>query len=111
MNPIDKPPKQGILLGSKAPLETPAPIDWIRTEFSLPKEFAKQCTQYFLRVWTGNYVRESVQNGVLYGRAENWIVHWQSTPEVVASAKRVACSFREYKGNKYVVIQVWKEEE
>lgn len=85
-------------------------LEWIRTEFSLPQSIAAKCTQYFLRIWDGNYVREAVQDGILRGRADDWIVHWQSTPEVVKSAERVACSFREYNGKKYVVIKIWNKE-
>jgi hypothetical protein len=85
-------------------------LEWIRTEFNLPPELQRECTQFFLRIWTGSYVLESVQEGILYGRADNWIVHWQSTPAVVRSAARVACSFREYQGKKYVVIKVWKNQ-
>ena len=92
------------------PRPSPDTLEWIRTEFNLPSDVAALCSQYFLRIWDGNYVRESVQDGVLYGRSGDWIVHWQSTPAVVRSAKKVACSFREYQGKKYVVIKVWVQE-
>lgn len=94
---------------NETPLEQPPSDEWFRTEFSLPPELRARCTQFFLRIWDGNYVRESVQNGVLYGRSDDWIVHWQSTPAVVKTAKKVACSFREYNGKRYVVIRVWKD--
>jgi hypothetical protein len=85
--------------------------EWVRTEFNLPKSIGDICDQFFLRIWTGNYVMESIQDGVLHGRADSWIVHFQSTPEVVKSSSKVACSFREYEGKKYVVIKVWKGDE
>lgn len=84
-------------------------LHWIRSEFNLPKSVSDLCDQFFLRVWTGSYVEESVQNGILHGRSDSWIAHFQSTPEVVKSARQVACSFREYDGKKYVVIKVWKD--
>jgi hypothetical protein len=83
-------------------------IEWIRTEFNLPKSVGDLCSQFFLRIWSGNYVMESIQDGILHARADDWIVHFQSTPEVVKSSERVALSFREYDGKKYVVIKVWK---
>ncbi len=86
-------------------------LDWIRTEFNLPDSIAHQCTAFFLRVWDGDYVASYVQDGqFLYNRQE-YIVHWQSTPVVVKSASRVACSFRQYNGKRYVVIKVWKGEQ
>lgn len=86
-------------------------LHWIRTEFNLPPSIASLCESYFIRIWSGPYVAESVQNGFLYGRSDNWEVHFQSTPEVVRTAKHVACSFREYNGKKYVVIKVWEKKE
>jgi hypothetical protein len=85
-------------------------LDWIRTEFNLPVSVGNLCDEYFLRIWTGGYVMESIQDGVLHARTDSWIVHFQSTPEVVKSAERVACSFRKYQGKNYVVIKVWKNE-
>jgi hypothetical protein len=88
--------------------QTPIDLEWVRTEFNLPLEMRSQLKEFFLRIWTGSYVAESVQDGILYGRSDNWIVHWQSTPEVCKQAERVACSFREtYDGKRYVVIKVW----
>lgn len=84
-------------------------LNWIRTEFNLPAAYSKECEEYYMRIWTGSYVVDSVQDGILYGRFDNWIVHWQSTPEVVKSADKVACSFRKFRGNNYVVIKVWGE--
>jgi hypothetical protein len=93
--------------GNKTPMEPPVPLDWIRTEFNVPASIRKQCDQFFLRVWKGSYVMECIQDGIFYGRFDDWIVHFQSTPEVVRTAKQVACSFREYMGKKYVVVKVW----
>jgi hypothetical protein len=87
-------------------------LEWIRTEFNLPASIAKLCKQHFLRVWNGSWVVSEVRDGVFQPQINGgWIVHWQSTPTVVKSATRVACSFREYDGKKYVVIKVWKGEQ
>lgn len=83
-------------------------IEWVRSEFNLPNTIEKRCTQFFLRVWDGNWVYHTVKEGLLTYNVENYIVCWQSTPEVVRNAEKVACSFREYNGKKYVVIKVWK---
>lgn len=96
------------LLMTKPTVDTKILSEWIRTEFHLPLSVSSLCSQYFLRVWSGSYVEESVQAGILHGRSDDWIAHFQSTPEVVKSSQRVACSFREYAGKKYVVIKVWK---
>lgn len=82
--------------------------EWIRTEFNLPQNLVALCDQYFLRIWTGSYVDESVQEGILYARSDDWIVHYASSPVIVKNSPHVACSFREYQGKKYVVIKVWK---
>lgn len=84
--------------------------NWIRTEFNLPKSMVEECDQYVLRVWDGKYVYSNTLDGKFEHINEEWIIYWQSTPAVVRSAARVACSFREYKGKKYVVIKVWKGE-
>lgn len=93
-------------------------LDWIRSEFNLPPSIAELCSQHFLRVWTGGYVSLNALNGHFPtfkygpdGPVTEWIIHWQSLPTVVRSAKRVACSFREYNGRRYVVIKVWKGEQ
>lgn len=94
--------------GNKVPINTPINEEFVRTEFNLPPAIISGLKQFFLRIWTGSYVVESVQDGILYGRADDWQVHWQSTPEVVRQSPRVACSFREtYEGKKYVVVKVW----
>lgn len=92
-----------------ATIEKPT-LEWIRTEFNLPASISSQCTQYVLRIFDGNYVYENVREGELMALKDIWIAHWQSTPEVVRSASRVACSFREFKGMRYVVIKVWQGE-
>lgn len=84
--------------------------NWIRTEFNLPKSMVEKCHQYYLRVWLGEFIVADIREGKLENNDELWNVYWQSTPVVVKSASRVACSFREYKGKKYVVIKVWKGE-
>lgn len=83
-------------------------IEWVRSEFNLPNAIEKRCTQFFLRVWDGNWIYNTVKEGLLTYNVESYIVCWQSTPEVVRNAEKVACSFREYNGKKYVVIKVWK---
>lgn len=85
--------------------------EWIRTEFNLPPSMVSQCKEFFLRIWQGDYVVNSVIDGMFPQNGKLWNIHWQSTPEVCRSASRVACSFREYKGKRFVVIKVWKGEE
>lgn len=83
-------------------------IEWVRSEFNVPQAIQHRCSSFFLRVWVGGYVYDLVKDGVLTHADHDWIVHWQSTPEVCKAAEEVACSFREYNGKKYVVIKVWK---
>lgn len=84
-------------------------LNWIRTEFNLTKDQISACERAFLRVFDTGYVKESIQEGVFHARYDDWIVHFQSTPEVIWASSKVGCSFREYKGKKYVVLKVWKE--
>lgn len=86
-------------------------LDWVRTEFTLPKSIASQCEPYFLRMWEGSFAYSQVLDGVMEVNGNKYIVHWQSTPEVARNSERVACSFRGYKGKNYVVIKVWKQTE
>ncbi len=84
-------------------------LDWVRTEFNVPQAIQTRCSQFFLRVWDGRFIATLINDGVMIipGHSD-WLVHWQSTPEVCKSAEKVGCSFREYKDKKYVVIKVWK---
>ena len=86
--------------------------EWIRTEFNLPPSLKEKCDEFFLRVWEGHYVLSCVKDGKLLRDSREdegeWLVHWQSTPEVCRYASKVACSFRLYEGVGYVVIKVWK---
>lgn len=87
--------------------------EWIRTEFNLPQSMKEKCDEFFLRVWEGHYVLSCVKDGKMIRHSKDrdggeWIVHWQSTPEVVRHASKVACSFRLYEGVAYVVVRVWK---
>lgn len=97
-----------ITLARESSSKPPANIlHWIREEFNLPLEYAEQCSQYYLRVWDGIYVHGNVIDGQLITNDGEWNVHWQSSPMVVKTAKKVAVSFREYKGVKYAVVKVW----
>lgn len=83
--------------------------EWIRTEFKLWQGIIEHCDEYYLRVWDSSFVINTVRangDGTLNGA----IVHWASVPTVVASSKRCACSFRTYRGTKYVVLKVWNVE-
>lgn len=82
-------------------------LEWIRTEFNLPESMARECTQYYLRVWDGSIV-DTIHDGILSINGKEWIVHWQSTPAVCREAKKIAVSFREFTGKRYVVVKVWK---
>lgn len=80
--------------------------EWLRTEFKLTQELIDKCDEYYLRVWDSSFVINAVRangNGTFNGA----VVHWASVPTVVASSKRCACSFRTYRGTKYVVLKVW----
>lgn len=83
-------------------------LHWVRTEFTLPDSIKQLCDMYFLKVWDGKFIIDSAKDGVINISNAAWIVHWQSTPEVAETAEEVACSFRMYRGKKYVVIKVWK---
>lgn len=82
--------------------------EWIRTEFNLPQLYADKCSQYYLRLWDGHYVRAQIKDGTIIHNERTYLVHYQSLPAVVKTAKRVACSFREYNGKNYVVVKVWQ---
>ncbi len=86
-------------------------LDFVRTEFTLPQRIAKECDPYFLRMWHGVFVHSCVHEGTLPYNGHSYIVHWQSTPEVVRNSEKVACSFRGYKDKRYVVIKAWKQTE
>lgn len=105
-SPLGKMPKEIMMVKPVVPDNLAN--EWIRTEFNLPLSLVNLCDEYFMRVWTGSYVAESVQDGILYARADDWIVHYQSTPEIVKNSPTVACSFRKYQGKNYVVIKIWK---
>lgn len=85
-------------------------LNWIRTEFNLPPSIIAKCSVHYMRVWDGEYVGEIAVGGTMQHAGHEWIAHYQSSRVVVLNAKRVACSFREYNGKRYVVIKVWKGE-
>lgn len=92
------------------PAVPPNAREWIRTEFNLPGEYARLCQQFYLRVWSGSFVARLIDDGKMVdSRADDWIIHWASTPEICKSSEKVACSFREYDGKRYVVIKVWNQ--
>lgn len=103
--PLSRMPKEIMMV--KPTMPDNLAREWIRTEFNLPSSLADLCDEYFMRVWTGSFVDESIQDGVLHGRSDSWIVHFQSTPEIIKNSERVACSFRKYRGGNYVVVKVW----
>lgn len=101
------------LLSQKPEMTLNIAREWIRTEFNLPRSLCSKCSTYFMRVYPGSWVMDSVKEGVFShsGREKHdYIVHWQSTPACVKSAAKVACSFREYEGSYYVVVKVWQGE-
>lgn len=86
-------------------------LHWIRNEFNLPANLLQECSEAFVRKWDGKYICDNVHNGVFTDHnKKQWIVHWQSTPEVVKSAKQAALSFRVYKDVNYVIIKIWNTE-
>lgn len=81
-------------------------LDWIRTEFHLPITMETACDTYRLHVFTGEKFKSMVKDGMI----GDYIIHWQSTPEVCYSAKQIGVSFRKYKERYYAVVKVWKGE-
>ena len=81
--------------------------NWMRYEFNLSKEMLEHCEDSFLRVWTPDILFTCMEDGILHHR-EDWIIHWQSHPSVCRSAAAVGCSFRKYRGKRYVVVKVWE---
>lgn len=79
---------------------------WISSEFNISPEMRVQCEECFLRVWKPS-VLESVNDGTLSYAGKDWIIHWQSTPEVCKSSEWIAFSFRKYRGTHFVVVKSW----
>jgi len=101
------------ILHSKPEIADNIILEWIRTEFQLPKSLINECEDFFLRVQEGKYVCEQVIDGVVErmdGR-KKYVVHWKSTPALCAVSPLVGMSYRQYKGKCFVVIEIWKKKE
>lgn len=81
---------------------------WISSEFNISKEMRANCEECFLRVWKPS-VLESINEGTLSYAGKDWIIHWQSTPEVCKSSEWIAFSFRKYRGTYFVVVKSWND--
>ena len=77
---------------------------WIQTEFNITPEMRSHCEESFLRVWKPT-VLSAICDGTFKYNDAQWIIHWQSTPEVCKSSEWLAFSFRKYRGSRYVVIK------
>lgn len=77
---------------------------WIQTEFNITPEMRTHCEESFLRIWQPS-VLSTIKDGTISYNGEQWVIHWQSLPEVCKSSDWLAFSFRKYRGSRYVVIK------